>query len=67
VEAPAAPLIFATPDMEPALTRKLYELPPPGERPLYVHFLEPGTQLRPGLELRAYAKTGTVHSNPVFP
>ncbi len=53
--APSAPLIFVTPDMEPALPRRLYELPPPGERPLYVPFLEPGTQLRPGLELRAYA------------
>jgi len=57
-EAPAAPVILITPDLEPALTRKLYELPPPGERPLYVPFLDPGTHLRPGVELRGYARSG---------
>ena len=34
--APSAPVIVATPDMEEALARKLYDLPPPGERELYV-------------------------------
>ena len=54
-DAPAAPVILATPDMEAALARKLYELPPPGERPLYAPFLYPGTELRPGVELRGYS------------
>jgi len=60
-DAPAAPVILITPDLEPALTRKLYELPPPGERPLYAPFLDPGTQLRPGVELRGYARGLTAY------
>jgi len=60
-DAPAAPVILITPDLEPALARKLYELPPPGERPLYAPFLDPGTQLRPGVELRGYARGLTAY------
>ena len=36
-----------TPDMEPALVRKLYDLPPPGERELYVSVFEQPVELRP--------------------
>jgi hypothetical protein len=52
---PNAPVIFATPDMEEALARKLYDLPPPGERELYVGIFERPVELRPGVELRGYA------------
>ncbi len=54
-QAPNAPVILATPDMEPALVRKLYELPPPGERELYVSAFDRPLELRPRVELRAYA------------
>jgi uncharacterized protein (TIGR03663 family) len=54
--APSAPVIVATPDMEPALVRKLYDLPPPGERELYVSVFEQPVELRPGVELRVYAE-----------
>jgi uncharacterized protein (TIGR03663 family) len=54
-EASTAPVILATPDMEPALIRKLYELPPPGERELYMNIFERGVDLRPQVELRGYA------------
>jgi hypothetical protein len=40
--------------MEPALVRKLYERPPPGERELYVSLFERSVSLRPGVELRGY-------------
>jgi hypothetical protein len=50
-----APVILVTPDMEPALVRKLYDLPPPGERELYVSIFERPVELRPGVELRGYA------------
>ena len=54
-EAPNAPVILATPDMEPALVRRLYDLPPPGERELYVSLFERPVELRPGVEVRGYA------------
>jgi uncharacterized protein (TIGR03663 family) len=53
--APNAPVIVVTPDMEPALVRKLYELPPPGKRELYVGIFERPVELRPQVELRGYA------------
>jgi uncharacterized protein (TIGR03663 family) len=52
---PNAPVILVTPEMEPALVRKLYDLPPPGERELYVSIFERPVELRPGVELRGYA------------
>jgi hypothetical protein len=54
-EAESAPVILVTPDMEPALVRKLYDLPPPGERELYVSIFDRPVELRPGVELRGYA------------
>jgi len=57
-EAPSAPVIVVTPDMEPALARKLYDLPPPGERELYVSVFERPEELRPRVELRGYAAKG---------
>jgi uncharacterized protein (TIGR03663 family) len=54
-EAPLAPVVVLTPDLEPALVRRLYEVPPPGERELYVSAFELPVELRPALELRAYA------------
>lgn len=52
--APSAPVIIATPDMEPALVRKLYEMPPPGRREMYVDMFDRYVELRPGVELRGY-------------
>lgn len=49
-----SPVIIVTPEMEPALIRVLYELPPPGERRLYTPIFEQPLYLRPTLELRAY-------------
>jgi uncharacterized protein (TIGR03663 family) len=54
-EARNAPVIVVTPDMEEALVRKLYDLPPPGERELYVSIFERPVELRPRVELRGYA------------
>jgi uncharacterized protein (TIGR03663 family) len=56
--APTAPVVVLTPDMEPALVRKLYDLPPPGQRELYVSIFEHPVSLRPGLELRGFAANG---------
>jgi uncharacterized protein (TIGR03663 family) len=54
-QAPSAPVVLVTPDMEPSLVRRLYELPPPGERELYVSIFETPVELRPQVELRGYA------------
>jgi uncharacterized protein (TIGR03663 family) len=53
--APTAPVVLITPDMEPDLVRKLYDLPPPGERELYVSLFERPVELRPLVEVRGYA------------
>jgi hypothetical protein len=53
--ATIAPLIVVTPDMEEALVKRLYDLPPPGERELYVGIFERPVELRPRIELRGYA------------
>ena len=53
-EAPAAPIIIASPKVEQALLRKLYELPAPGKRDLYVPLFSSYTELRPQVELRGY-------------
>jgi uncharacterized protein (TIGR03663 family) len=57
-ESPRAPVILATPDMEGDLVRKLYDLPPPGERELYVSIFDRAVELRPQVELRGYAQSG---------
>jgi uncharacterized protein (TIGR03663 family) len=57
-EAKSAPVIVVSPDMEDALVRKLYDLPPPGERELYVSIFERPVELRPQVELRGYATGG---------
>jgi hypothetical protein len=57
-EAKPAPVILLTPDMEPALVRRLYEVPPPGERELYVSLIDRPIELRPAVELRGYVANG---------
>jgi uncharacterized protein (TIGR03663 family) len=57
-EAPVAPVVLLTPDMEPALVHRLYDVPPPGERELYVSAFERPLELRPEVELRGYAARG---------
>ena len=54
-EAERAPVILVTPEMEPALMRKLYDLPPPGERELYMSIFDEPLELRPQVEVRGYA------------
>ena len=53
-DVPAAPVIIASPSVETALMRKLYELPPPGKKNLYVPLFDSYMELRPQVELRCY-------------
>jgi uncharacterized protein (TIGR03663 family) len=52
--APLAPVILATPDMEPALMHRIYEVPPPGHREMYVPMFDRDMELRPRVEVRGY-------------
>lgn len=53
---PAAPLIIAAASVENEVIRKLYELPPPGQRYLYIPLFRGYRELRPGLEIRTYLR-----------
>jgi hypothetical protein len=60
-EMQPAPVIIATPDLEPALIHQLYEVLPPGQRPLYVDLFGRYTELRPGFELRGYVQQSVMN------
>jgi len=49
-----APILLTSPAMEPDLIRMLYEIPPPGERELYMRMFSEYVELRPGVEIRGY-------------
>lgn len=58
-EPRSAPIILIQPPLEEALTRKLYELPPPGQKELYMHLFYddgqvPYMELRPQVEIRGF-------------
>jgi uncharacterized protein (TIGR03663 family) len=50
-----AAVILATPEMESAILRKLYEWRRPGERDMYVPIFDGPVELRPQVEVRGYA------------
>ena len=52
--APIAPLIIASPAVEAALSRKMYEIRPPGARNLYVPLFDTDLELRPGVEITGF-------------
>ena len=49
-----APVILAAPAVESELLRKLYELPLPGQKSLYLPLFDSYTELRPQVEIRGY-------------
>ena len=51
---PAAPVIIAFPGVEQEIIKKLYDVPPPGEKNLYVPLFDSYTELRPMVEIRGY-------------
>jgi len=55
-EVVEAPVIIASATMEQELIKKLYELPPPGEKNLYVPLFDRYMELRPHIELRGYVR-----------
>ncbi|MFC1568703.1 flippase activity-associated protein Agl23 [bacterium] len=57
--AEPAPVILISPVLESKLTKKLYELAPPGERDLYVPLFDNLPELRPGAPIQMYMKKDT--------
>lgn len=53
---PAAPVIIALAAVEQNLVRKLYELPPPGKKYLYLPMFDAYMELRPRVEIRGYVR-----------
>lgn len=53
---PPAPLILLAPAVEDSMLHKLYAIPPPGQRELYVPLFDRRIELRPGAEMRAYVR-----------
>ena len=49
-----APVILISPALEADLAVKLYELPPPGQRELYMPLFDDYVELRPTVEIRGY-------------
>ena len=53
-EVASAALIIASPSVEQELLTRLYQLPPPGRKNLYVPVFDTYMELRPRIELRGY-------------
>ena len=50
----SAAVIVASPSVEQELLKRLYELPPPGQKNLYVPLFDKYMEIRPQVELRGY-------------
>ncbi len=48
------PIIISVPKYENQIIEKLYSMPPPGQKNLYVPLFDQYLELRPGVELRGY-------------
>jgi len=56
MQSPAAPLIICAPECSSRLTEKLFELPEPGKRFLYIPLLDRNPALRPGVKVTLYLR-----------
>jgi hypothetical protein len=56
MEGAPPPIVLGSPEMEPALQKKFYEGPPPGEREMYMVLFREPVYLRPGVEIRGYVR-----------
>ncbi len=54
--APAGEIVLVAPALESSLLQKLYEVPPPGAKHLYVRLWDGYVELRPAAEIRAYIR-----------
>jgi len=50
----AEPVIIISPDMQDELVKKLYDLPEPGKKNMYVYLFEQNSELRPNVNLLGF-------------
>ncbi|MBN1464556.1 TIGR03663 family protein [candidate division KSB1 bacterium] len=55
-DLPAGALIITKPILESDLLKKLYEIPPPGQRYMYIPHFQRGVRLRCGVEMDLYVR-----------
>ncbi len=55
-DRPAGKLIITKPSLESELLTKLYEIPPPGQRYMYIPHFPNGLWLRPGVPIELYVR-----------
>jgi len=60
-KVPAAPIIIATADLEGDVLKLIYEVPPPGQRNLYVPLFDRDMYLRPNIKLLGFVKQELVN------
>ncbi len=53
---PAAPVIIVSPDNVSDLVKKLFDLPPPGQKHMYVHLFSEPTYLRPNVKIVTFVR-----------
>ncbi|MCK4998825.1 MAG: hypothetical protein KAS23_04790, partial [Anaerohalosphaera sp.] len=53
---PPAPIIITFPQFMPDLVKKLYELPPPGQKNMYLEMFSEPTYIRPYVQITAYVR-----------
>lgn len=51
-----APLLIFSPELTPEITQKLFDIPAPGQRHLYVPLFEVDPELRPGVPVAVYLR-----------
>lgn len=56
MKTPPAPIIISMPELEPDILKRIYELPPPGKKYMYVPLFKEYVELRPVVELRGYVR-----------
>lgn len=56
MQNPAAPIILASPRVEQDVMYKLYEIPPPGQKNLYLPLFDTYMDIRPLIEIRGYVQ-----------
>jgi len=56
IQMETAPIVILQPELVDSLIHKLYEIPPPGQRYLYIPLFDEYTELRPGKELQGYIR-----------
>jgi uncharacterized protein (TIGR03663 family) len=65
LDMPIAPLIICSSDIESEMIAKLYNVPKPGERDLYVPLFDDHVELRPSVELQGLITKDLLDKMPV--